>query len=132
MPVLMLMTTGVYSFGTFLQQQLALTDAVNTGAKLLSINRGNTLDPCNLVYTAVTNAAPALDPTQMTFTYTLDGQAESGSTCSSSTSTTGAPSYLVQGTPITVKVTYPCSLAIYQANLVPNCTMTAQLTEIEQ
>lgn len=131
-PIMLLMVTGIYSFGTYLQQYLALTDAVNIGAKLLSINRGNTLDPCALVYTAVTNAAPSLVPGSMTFSYTLNGVSESGSSCSSSSSTTGAPSHLVQGTPITVSVSYPCSLAIYQTNLAPGCTMTAQLTEIEQ
>jgi Flp pilus assembly protein TadG len=131
-PILMLMVTGIFSFGVFLRQNLALTDAVNIGAKLLSVNRGNTLDPCNMVYTAVVAAAPSLDPNSMTFSYTFDGTAQSGSSCSSASSTTGPPSELVQGTPISVTVTYPCSLAIYQVNLVPNCIMTAQLTVIEQ
>jgi Flp pilus assembly protein TadG len=131
-PVLMLMVTGIFSFGVFLRQNLALTDAVNIGAKLLSVNRGNTLDPCNLVYTAVVAAAPSLDPNSMTFSYTFNGSPQSGSSCSSASSTSGPPSELVQGTPISVTVTYPCSLAIYQVNLVPGCIMTAQLTEIEQ
>jgi len=131
-PVLMLMVTGVLSFGIYLRQNLALTDAVNIGAKLLSINRGNTLDPCALVYNAVVAAAPSLNPSNMSFSYTFNGNAQSGSSCSSASTTSGAPAQLVQGTPISVTVTYPCSLAIYQANLVPSCLISASLTEIEQ
>jgi hypothetical protein len=96
------------------------------------VNRLKTLDPCNLAYTAVTNAAPMLNLNSSDFTISLDGQAESGSSCSSSSYTSGAASYMVQGTPATVTVKYPCSLGIYGANLVPSCTMTATLTEIMQ
>jgi Flp pilus assembly protein TadG len=131
-PVLMIMVTGIFSLGIFLRQNLALTDAVNIGAKLVSINRGNTLDPCNLIYTAVVAAAPSLNPNSMTFSYTFNGTAQSGSSCSSSSSTSGPPSELVQGAPISVKVTYPCSVIVYPVNLIPNCLMAAQLTEIEQ
>lgn len=144
-PVLLIMVTGVLSFGIYLRQNLALTDAVNIGAKLLSVNRGNTLDPCALVYNAVVAAAPSLNPSNMTFTYTFDGTAQSGSSCSSASSSSGPPSELVAGTPISVTVTYPCSLtvvgvsyigqggySIAQNNLVPGCLIAASLTEIEQ
>ncbi len=131
-PLLLVLVTGMYSFGTFLQQYMQLTDAVNIGAKWLAVNRLKTLDPCNLAYTAVTNAAPMLNLNSSDFTISLDGQAESGSSCSSSSYTSGAASYMVQGTPATVTVKYPCSLGIYGANLVPSCTMTATLTEIMQ
>jgi hypothetical protein len=39
---------------------------------------------------------------------------------------------LTQGTAAEVKVTYPCSLAIWGLNLLPGCTITAQLYEITQ
>lgn len=144
-PILLLLLSGVFSFGIYLRQNLALTDAVNIGAKKLSINRGQTLDPCNLVYTAVVAAAPSLTPSSMTFSYTFNGTAQSGSSCSSSSTTSGAPAELVQGTPISVTVTYPCSLTVIGVtytgpatyntalnNLVPGCLITASLTEIEQ
>ncbi len=131
LPILLLLLTGIFSFGTYLQQYMQLTDAVNVGAMWLSVNRDKTLDPCNLAYTAVVNAAPNLNLTGSNFTYSLDGNA--GSTCSSASSDTGAPSYMVQGTPMTVTVqNYPCSLFNFMGNLAPSCTMTVSLTEIMQ
>jgi Flp pilus assembly protein TadG len=133
LPILLLLLTGIFSFGTYLQQYMQLTDAVNVGAMWLAVNRDKTLDPCNLAYTAVVNAAPNLTLTGSNFTYNLDGNAESGSSCSSASSDTGAPSYMVQGTPVTVTVqNYPCSLFTFMGDLAPSCTMTVSLTEIMQ
>jgi len=134
LPALLLLVTGIFSVGNFLQQYIQLTDAVNVGAMYLSVNGGNTLDPCNLTYTAVTNAAPLLNLTSDEFTYSLNGNAESGSTCSSASYSSGPASYLVEGQPVTVTVTYPCTLFDYLGNLVPQatCAMSASLTEIVQ
>jgi Flp pilus assembly protein TadG len=134
LPILLLMVTGIYSIGIFLAQYIELTDAVNAGAMWLSVNRNKTLDPCNLTYTAVVNAAPFLKLDASEFSYSLDGNAESGSSCSSPNYTTGAPSYMVQGQPVTVTVTYPCTLFDYWGALIPqvSCTMSASLTEIMQ
>ena len=133
LPMLLVMVTGIFSFGTFLQQDMELTDAVNVGAMYLSVNRNKTLDPCNLAYTAVVNAAPNLSLTSTNFSFSFNGHAESGSSCSSGSSDTGAPSYMVQGTPVTVTVSgYPCQLFIYSTSLVPGCTISTSLTEIMQ
>ena len=133
-PILMLLVTGVVSIGTLMEQDMQLTDAVNVAAKELAISRGNTTDPCNLVYTIVTASAPYLALTSSDFSYTFNGNAQSGSSCSSTNSSTGAAGELVQGTPITITVTYPCSLSTYFGVLAPSgsCSIQAQLTEMVQ
>lgn len=131
-PVLLLMITGIFSFGVYLQQDLQLTDAVNVAGKKLAIARGNTTDPCSLVSTTVANAAPYLTSSSMSFTYSFNGLSFSGTTCSSTSNSTGAAGDLVQGKPVTIKVTYPCSLQVYYANLVPSCYLVSQLTEMIQ
>jgi Flp pilus assembly protein TadG len=135
-PILMVLITGVFSFSFFLNQYIQVTDAVNVGAKLLAVSRGNTLDPCSLVSTAVTTVAPSLNSGSMTFSLALTGNngtnTYSGTSCSSTSNTTGSAGDLVQGNPVKVTVTYPCSITVVGNSLVPGCTITAALTEIEQ
>jgi len=136
LPILLILTTGIFSLGIFFNQYMQLADAVSVGAKLLAVQRGNTVDPCSLVSTAIANAAPSLNAANITYSIALKGSSGTstytGTTCSSVSNTTGAAANLVQGNPIQVTATYPCSLAIYGSNLVPNCVITAQLTELEQ
>jgi Flp pilus assembly protein TadG len=133
LPVLLLVVTGITTFGLALSSYLQLTDAVSIGARQLAICRSQCLDPCATTSSAIINAAPQLKKANMTFTYTLNGVGGySGTTCASTSYTTGAPNNLVQGQPAVVKVTYPCSLAVYGKNYAPSCTMTAQTTELVQ
>src|SRR5580658_6326495 len=60
MPVLLLIMTGMVCFGFALHNDLVLTNAVNTGAQLLAISRGQTADPCVAANTAISGAAPSL------------------------------------------------------------------------
>jgi Flp pilus assembly protein TadG len=123
---LMLMFTGICSFGIYLEQDLQLTDAVNIAGKQLAISRGNATDPCSQVSTTVGAAAPLLNSGSMTFTYSFNGNPYSGTTC-----TSGAAN-LIQGDPITISVQYPCTVTTIYANLLPGCTITAQITEMVQ
>jgi Flp pilus assembly protein TadG len=138
LPVLMLMVTGIFAFGTAFNNYVALTNAVDISGRLLAIDRLNTTDPCADVANAVRRAAPYLKPANLSFTIVLNTttyggtSGTSGTSCSSSSATTGAAANLVQGQPVTVTVTYPCSFGVYGMNLVPGCTLTAQVTELEQ
>lgn len=133
-PVLLLVVTGITTFSIYLAQILMLTDAVSVGARFLSINRGQTTDPCNLTAVAIENAAPKMNFTQsgVTFSYVLNGASYSGTSCSSSSTTTGAAGNLVQGKNAKVTVVYPCSLIVYGHNFAPSCNFTVQTTEIVQ
>jgi hypothetical protein len=108
---------------------------VDISGRLLAIDRLNTTDPCADVVNAVQHAAPYLKPANLSFTIVLNTTTyggTSGTSCSSSSATTGAAANLVQGQPVTVTVTYPCSFGVYGMNLVPGCTLTSQVTELEQ
>ena len=132
LPVLLLVLTGVLTFGVALHNYLMLTDATNIGARQLAISRGQTTDPCSTTATTVYAAAPNLQQGSLSFRLVLNGTTYSGASCSSANTTTGAAGNLVQGSTAQVTVTYPCSLAVYATNFAPNCTLTAQTTELVQ
>src|ERR1035438_988137 len=60
MPMLMLLVTGIYTFGIFLNNDISLTDAVNTAARQAAISRNLNPAPdlCAQFYTTINNAAP--------------------------------------------------------------------------
>jgi Flp pilus assembly protein TadG len=134
LPVLMLIVTGIFAFGITLNNYVQLTNATSVGARLLAISRLNTLDPCGDTVAAIRHAAPSLTPSLLQFSFVLNTTAYPSNTtsCSSSSTTTGAAANLIQGDPVTVTVTYPCSLGVYGKNLVPGCALSAQVTELEQ
>jgi len=132
LPILMVVLTGIFSFGITLNNYLELTDAVGIGARYLALQAGQNLDPCAITVPVIEQAAPLLKPSTLTFTFVLKGTSYSGTSCNSSSFTTGAAGNLVPGQPAQVTVTYPCTLAVYGLNLAPSCTLSAQTTEIVQ
>jgi Flp pilus assembly protein TadG len=132
LPVVMLVMTGIFTFGIALNNYLVLTNAVTIGAQQLAISRGQTTDPCATTVAAVYAASPTLTKANLSFTFTLNGNAYSGTSCNSSSITTGAAGNLVQGTSAQVTVTYPCNLAVYGANYAPICALKARTTEFVQ
>jgi Flp pilus assembly protein TadG len=137
LPVLLLVVTGITTFGLALNNYMQLTQAVGIGGQALSVSRGNTTDPCNVVSSAVYAAAPYLVSTSITFTtkiYTSSSSSTSysGASCSSSSTTTGAAGNLTQGQAAVVTATYPCSLVVFGANYASTCSLNAQVTEIIQ
>jgi Flp pilus assembly protein TadG len=132
LPVLLLIMTGTFQFGLALNNYLMLTNATCVGAQQLAISRGQTLDPCATAVSAVTSAAPLLKSANLSFTFILNGTTYTGTSCNSTSTTTGAAGNMVQGKTAQVTVTYPCSLVVYNANIVPVCSLKAQLAELIQ
>jgi Flp pilus assembly protein TadG len=132
LPIFLLLVTGIFAFGIAYNNWLVLTDATSVGGRTVAIYRGNTLDPCSTAATAIQGAAPGLNASNITYAFLISGVSYSGSTCSSSSTTTGAAGNMVQGGTITVTTTYPCSLAVYGKNLIPNCTLQASVKELVQ
>ena len=129
LPMLLLLTTGIMVFGVAMNNYLQLTNAVSIGARTLAVSAQMVLDPCATASTAITNAAPNLPPSNFTFTYTLNGTTYTGTSCSSSTVTTGAAGNLASGTTVTVTATYPLNLSVFgkvfsQSNAVLSATST--------
>jgi Flp pilus assembly protein TadG len=132
LPVLLLVLTGIPTFGLAFNNYVLLTEATSIGARTLAISRGATTDPCATASSAVIAAAPLLTPASLSFSFVLNGSSYTGTSCSSGSSTTGAAANLVQGANAIVTVTYPCSLAVYGANYAPHCSLQAQMTELIQ
>lgn len=131
-PVLLLIMTGILSFGLAFNNYLILTNAVGAGGRALAIARGNTTDPCATASSAVSSAASLLTSSNIGYSWNFNGTSYTGTSCSSSSTTTGAAGNLVQGQTAQITVTYPCSLALFRLNLVPSCQLSASMTELVQ
>jgi Flp pilus assembly protein TadG len=131
-PVLLLIVTGILSFGLAFNNYLMLTNAVGAGGRALAIARGNTTDPCATGATAVSQAASMLASGNISYSWNFNGASYTGSTCASSSTATGAAGNLVQGQTAQITITYPCSLALFRINLAPSCQLTATTTELVQ
>jgi Flp pilus assembly protein TadG len=139
LPILLLLVTGLATFGIAFGNYLSLTDAVGIAGRQLAISRGNTTNPCSLAAASVQAALPAgMVAGNLRFSFALNGvqygpyTGVSGSTCSSTSNTTGAAGNLVQGQNAQITVSYPCNLTVYGANYAPNCNLTTQVTELVQ
>ena len=125
MPFLMLIITGMLSFGLNLHDFIVLAYGVNSGAQALAISRGMTTDPCATAWTAMSNAAPGLTTGSVTLTVSVNGTSYGGFTC-----TSGAAN-MVQGATAQVTASYPCLFFIYSLNL-PACRLATKTAETIQ
>jgi len=137
LPVMMLVLTGIFAFGITISNNLALTNATGAAANQLANSRGlltstQNYDPCAAAVASAYALAPNLTRASLTFTFVLNGVSYSGTSCSSSSNTTGAAGNLVQGQAAKVTVTYPCSLAVYGANHFIGCLLTSTTSVLVQ
>ncbi len=132
LPILLLVVTGITTFGIAITNYVQLTESVNVGGRALAISRNEVVDPCATAAAAVQGAAPSLKPASLTYSFVLNGTSFNGNTCNSSSVSTGAAGDLVQGQSATITVTYPCALKVYGVNYAPNCILTAKTTELVQ
>ena len=137
-PIFFMLFTIMFMFALALNSYLMLSNGVDIAARQLALSRGNTTDPCLTVSSALTAAAPSLNATNLSYTITLNGNVKTGSTCAATSTTTPPASYLIQGSPAIVNVTYPCDLTVFQAYPMRNQsldsarTLTATTAEMVQ
>ena len=125
MPVLLLVMTGMVSFGFAIHNDLVLTNAVNGAAQVLAFSRGQTTDPCATAYTAISSAAPSL-ATNLYLTFVINGTTYAGTT----TCTAGA-SNMVQGATAQITASYAYIPAVLGRNF-PAGYLKSQTAEIIQ
>ncbi|MGC2613567.1 MAG: hypothetical protein WA354_06010 [Terracidiphilus sp.] len=141
--VLLLAVTGIMVFGIFEMQIMALTEGVSSAGRVLAVSGGITLDPCAAAVSAVQNAAPLLSPGSLSYQIVMNPTPSQGSTtnhsytqtsCSSTSTTTGPPSYLYSGGTVSVTATYSkCSLNFFGGKLLPGgCQISQTITEVVQ
>lgn len=137
LPMFMLVITATFAFGFALTKYMELTNAVNVGAQLLAISRGDNSNPCTAAANAVYNAAPNLVAGDLAFTFTFTNngtatQYTTASECDTAAEETSSPIF-AQGESVQLYATYPCSFVGYGFNFSSlGCSMSAQVTEIVQ
>jgi Flp pilus assembly protein TadG len=126
-PVLLGIVTGVCTFGIAFSNQLSLTQAVGSAGQYLSQIRTTSTNPCADAFKALKNAAPNLTSGNIVMTVTMNGTTptQTGNSCA------GSQTNLVQGSPVTVYATYPCTLAVYGVSFASGCQLSAKVTEYE-
>jgi Flp pilus assembly protein TadG len=133
MPMLLVLTTGIFVFGIAMNNYVTLTNAVSTGSRTVALYAQLTTDPCAVASSAIEAAAPGLNPNKMTFSYTFNGVPQSGTSCSSASVDTGAALDLASGTTVTVTATYPLNLSVFGTQMsASNAVLQATSTELVQ
>jgi Flp pilus assembly protein TadG len=141
--ILLVTITGILIFGIFEMQIMALTQGVDNAGLALAVKSGRTLDPCADAVQAVQGGAPLLSSSNLSYQIVLNptpilgsasNVAYSGTSCSSTSTTTGAAGNLSSGGTVTVTATYnKCSLQFFGNNLMPNgCQISQSITETVQ
>ena len=78
LPILLMVATGITSFGLVFYHYITIEDAVRSGARTLSLGRGNTApspnDPCTLAINETFNSAVDAGLTSNKVTLIVDGQ----------------------------------------------------------
>jgi Flp pilus assembly protein TadG len=138
-PVLMMVLVGIFAVGTVMQDYQQLTNVENQGLVTLEQlpDTANAADPCAAVSAAIIGAAGNLRTTgtnglQVSITFGTGTSSasypSSGTTSPTGYSCGGGSSYVVQGEPVTLTVTYPSTFLGF--TLTPNGLLS--LTEWEQ
>jgi len=132
-PILLLLTTGIFVFGLAMNNYMQLTNAVSVGARTVAINAGLTTDPCAVASSAIIAAAPGLSSSSLSFSYSFNGTPTSGTSCPSATTTTSFAGDLTSGSNVTVTATYPLNLSVYgKVFNLSNAVLSASSTELVQ
>ncbi len=131
LPILLMIVMGLCTFGIAMNNYIALTAATSSGTRALSVSRGGTSDPCQLLSSTVSTSAPLLKSASLTYNLVLTPSGGAASTYTG-TSCTGAASNLSTNATAKVTVTYPCSLVVLRQNYAVGCTLTAVDAELVQ
>jgi Flp pilus assembly protein TadG len=129
-PMLLLLTTGIFVFGAAMNNYMQLTNAVSVGARTVAINAGIATDPCATAANAIKAAAPGLATSGLSFKISFIGTTTvnaTGATCIADAAS------LTSGSTVMVTATYPLNLSIY-GNVfnLSNAVLTASSTELVQ
>ena len=120
LPVLLMIATGITSFGIVFYRYITLTDAVRAGARTLSLGRGLT-DACTPAVNETVNSAidVNLPPSQVKII--VNNNANS---CNGADGTDW-----IQGNQATVSASIPYSLNIFGVISIKSGTLTASATD---
>jgi Flp pilus assembly protein TadG len=137
-PVLLIVLTGIFSFGIALNQYEVLTNAVSDGARAFALSRGNTAvtDPCAYAATTVANSAATLNSSNLNFTITYTpasgtGTPYTGTGSTGSASPTCSSQALATGDSVTVQASYSVTAFVFKLGN-KSMSLSATTTELVQ
>lgn len=132
-PVLLIVLTGIFSFGIILTQYEVLTDSVSAGARAFALSRLQTTpalaasDPCAYAISVLEAASPSLKASSLTFaiTYT-NNQSTTPVVTNYTTSCTALAGAMHSDDQVQITATYPVTPMIFKwATQSLNMTSTA-------
>jgi Flp pilus assembly protein TadG len=143
LPVLLVVLTGIFSFGIILNQYLVLTNAVNGGARGFAASApgsdgGYSImdsgDPCKYAATTIQNSTSNLNASNLSYTITYTTAKTSAVTTyngtgSSSPSCSDLP--MSQGDSVEIQAVYPVTPVMFGWTS-KTYSLTAQSTELVQ
>jgi Flp pilus assembly protein TadG len=137
-PLLLLVLTGIFSFGIILTQYEVLTDSVSAGARALALDRGQTSpalaasDPCAYAVSLLESASPNLKSSSLTITIVYTQKSPVSvtdySTSCTDRATTGA-NPMATGDQVQIIATYPVTPIVFGWT-AQSLTMSASATEL--
>lgn len=140
MPVMLVVLTGIFSFGIVMNQYLVLTNAVNAGARAFALSRGSgtsstasNADPCTLAVTTIQASATNLNSANLTYTivYTVTSTgAQTTYATNGSTAPSCASLVMTSSDIVSVKAVYPVNAVMYGVSKTMG--LTAQSAELVQ
>ncbi len=120
-PILLVLMMGTAQFGITWNNYVVLTNAVDTGTRLLALSRG-TSTPRTSAVNQIYSAAPNLAQSSLTIEIAVNAtDCNSDATCAAALSS-GV------GNPVTVVATYPCDLKVMGVDYAPGCTLSSTTT----
>jgi Flp pilus assembly protein TadG len=143
LPILLIVLTGIFSFGIILNQYLVLTNAVNNGARAFAMSApatdGNASimdsgDPCKYAAAIIQSAASNLTASNLTYTITYTTYKTSAVTTytgTGSSSPSCASLAMSQYDIVQIKAVYPVTPTMFGA-LTSSLSLTAQSAELVQ
>jgi Flp pilus assembly protein TadG len=135
-PALLLVLTGIFSFGIILSQYEVLTDAVSAGARAFALSRLQTTpalaesDPCAYAIQVLEAAAPNLHSSSMTFAITYTNNKTNPATVSNyTTSCTSLSDNMNSDDQVQIQVTYPVTPLVFKW-ATQSLNMSSSATEL--
>ena len=137
LPMMVMLITGMATFGIAINNYMVLTNSVGAGARTLALARGQTTpalaasDPCAYAVQVANNAAPSLNSSSVTYTIVWTTINSSGTAVSTTYSNTCPGLSLNAGDSMQVQGSYPFTLIVY--GWKPGAlNMIARTTELVQ
>lgn len=126
LPIMLVVLTGVFSFGIALNQYLVLTNAVNNGARAFAMsapatNGGVSImdsgDPCKYAASVIQSAASNLNSSSLKYTITYTPYSTGTASTLPNANNTNSPSCASQAMSqydiVQIKVVYPVTPVMY-------------------